>query len=458
MEKSRLDIMENQPVWSAILKLAVPTMLAMVVQLIYNMTDTFFIGQTGDKNLVAAISLAAPIFFAIQALGNIFANGASSYISRRLGAKDVDEAKRTSAVAIYTAVGIGVIATALLLLFHRPLLGIIGTSPSTIAPTSDYMTIISAFSVLLILQVAFAGLIRSEGATTKAMTGMVIGIGLNIVLDPILILWLDMGVSGAAWATVIGNGFGAMYFLLHFIGKKTTLSIKPRDFKPSAKIYGQTLKIGVPSALTTLVMSISMIFINVLASAYGDEVVAGYGIQSRVASMAIMLVMGLAQGYQPFAGYSYGAKNFDRLKQGFKVTMLYGTLLSVIFAVVFILFGKDIIGLFIDDIATIEAGTKILNALVWCVPFFGIQMTLMVTFQSTGKALKSLFISVGRQCIIYMPLLFTLNAMLGFNGFIYAQPVADILTTAAALLMSISFIKDLNSLNKTELKPVNQNC
>lgn len=458
MEQSRIDLMGKAPVKSAILKLAIPTMLAMAVQLIYNLTDTFFIGQTGDKNLVAAISIAGPIFMAIQAIGNIFANGSSSYISRMLGANDYKEAKRANAVAMYTAVGFGVVITVLLLTLKNPLLSIIGTDATTYVPTSEYLTILGSFSVALILQVSLAGLVRSEGATGKAMMGMVIGIGLNIVLDPIFILWMDMGTAGAAWATVIGNSMGALYYVLHFLSKKTMLSIKFKDFKPSKKIYGETFKIGIPSALSMAVMSVSFVLVNVLASGYGVYVVAGNGIEMRVGSMVITLVIGMTQGYQPFAGYNYGAKNYDRLKQGFKVTLMYSTVLSFFFTAVFILFGESLIGIFIDDAATVAAGTKILRAFTWGAPFFGIQMTMMVTFQATGKALKALVVSLGRQCIIYLPLLFTLNSLFGFDGFIYAQPIADILTTMVAVLLSLSFVKEMNSLHIAENKLATQSA
>jgi len=451
MKQSRIDIMEKAPVGKAVLQLAVPTMLAMLVQMIYNLTDTFFIGQTGNPNLVAALSLAMPIFMLNQAMGNVFANGTSSYISRKLGEKDFVEAKHSNAVAFYTAGGIGVVFTIILLVFRKQILGMIGTSVATLQPTSDYLTIVSMFSVMFILQVAMAGLIRSEGETKKAMIGMVMGITLNIVLDPIFILLLDMGVSGAAWATVIGNGVSLTYFVIHFLGKHTHLSIKPQDFKPSKRIYMETFKIGVPAALSNAVMSISFVLVNVIASSYGDHVVAGSGVQMRVTSMVIMMVMGLAMGYQPFAGYNYGAKKFDRLKSGFKITMLYGTILSVAFAVFFRFFGEDMIRIFIDDPATVAAGAKILRAFTLSIPFFGIQFSMMVTFQATGKALRAMIVSLGRQCIIYLPLLFTLNALYGFDGFIYAQPIADIITTGIALLLSISFIKEMNMRHENEL-------
>lgn len=456
---NNIKLMNDEPVKIAIIKLALPTMIAMGIQLIYNLTDTFFVGQTGNPDMVAAISVVTPLMLLLQAIGNIFAIGSSSYISRKLGEKNNLEAKRANSVTVYTAIGIALIMSVLALTFKDLILPNIGTSEATYKYTSDYFTIFVAFSIAVILQITLAGLIRSEGATKKAMIGMIIGIGLNIILDPIFILILKMGVSGAAWATVIGNGFGSTYLFLHFASKKSLLSIKFKDFKPSKKLYIEMFKIGIPAGISTFIMGISMILVNVIASNYGDYVVAGNGIHMRISSMCIMLVLGLAQGYQPFAGFNFGAKKFDRLISGFKITLLYSTILSCTFTAIFYIYSTDLISIFIDDVKTIEAGSKILKAFLWCLPFIGIQMTIMITFQSTGKSLKSMFLALGRQGIIYLPALFILNKLFGFNGFIYAQPIADILTTIMAVYMSILFAKELNVNHKNNnlIKQLNLN-
>lgn len=450
MDKNRIELLENAPVRKAILKLALPTMLAMAMQMIYNLTDTYFIGQTGDLNLVAAISLASPLIMMFQAAGNIFASGTSCYISQKLGSKDYDEAKKSNSVAFYSSIIIGLVFTLIFLIFQNPILALIGTSSATIIPTSQYLIVMSTLCMFPILNITLSGLIRSEGATDKAMKGMIIGIVLNIILDPIFILYFNMGSSGAAWATIIGNVVSTLYFISHFLKGNTMLSIRIKDFKPSKRIYGETFKIGIPAALSSIVMSISFILVNVIASTYGDYVVAGNGIQMRVNSMVIMLIIGLAQGYQPFAGYCFGARKFERLKSGFKTTVLYGTLLSIFFTFIFIFFGENLIKMFIDEPNTVSAGTQILRAFTFCVPFFGVQFTVMVTFQATGKAIKAMLISLGRQCIIYIPLLFILNSLFGFKGFIFAQPIADITTTLVAFILSLSFMKEMNALEKKE--------
>ena len=442
MQKN-LEIMSKFPVNQAILKLALPTMFAMVVQLIYNITDTFFIGQTGDSNMVAAIALSMPVFMVIQAFGNIYANGSASYISRMLGEKQLDEAKRTSATAFYLAIITGVVLTAVFFIFVDGIVGIIGTSDATYQYTKNYLIIVFAFSIVMILQVSLSGLLRAEGATSKTMIGMFIGTAVNIVLDPVFIFTLNLGVAGAAWATVIGNAFGAVYYLLNLQKGKCLLSIAFRWFKPTKKVLSETFKIGVPSSVTQFVMSVSFVLVNVVAATYGDKVVAANGIEMRLTSMVVMLVIGLAQGFQPFAGYNYGAKQYDRLMKGYKITVLYGTILSLAFMTVFILLGRQIYAAFIQDDEVIGWGVRILSAFIWCTPCFGIQMTTMMTFQATGKALKSMFMGLGRQCILYLPLLFILNNAFGFNGFIFAQPIADILTTVLGIILSISFLKEI---------------
>ena len=449
MDKSKLKLMDSAPVRSAILRLALPTMLAMAVQIIYNMTDTFFIGRTGDYNLVAAISLITPLFIAIQAIGNIFGIGGASYISRKLGEGDFGEAKHATAVAAYSSLGIGIVLTAVLLMLHDPLLVWIGTSAKTFGPASEYFSIIASFSTMLILTVSLSGLVRSEGATGKAMIGIFIGVGVNIVLDPVFILVLDMGIAGAAWATVIGNGLGMLYYVLHFVAGKTLLSVAPRDFRPSWRIYGQTFMIGIPAALSMVVMTVSMMLSNKMAASYGDYVVAGNGIQMRVTSMCIMLLIGMAQGLQPFAGYNFGAKNFKRLTEGLKTTMIYSTALALACTALFYFFGKGIISVvsgFLDDESTLDAGNQILQAIKWGLPTVGIQMSIMVTFQATGKAIRALLITLGRQCIIFIPLLYLLNNLFGFSGYIYAQPVADFIALVFSLLLGFSFIRKLHTM------------
>jgi putative MATE family efflux protein len=413
----------------------------MLAQAIYNMTDMFFIGQTKDPNMVAAVSLAFPLFMLSQALGNIFATGGSSYISRMLGAGDREEVRKTSAVAFYLSFGAGLLLTVALWIFKTPVLRVIGASDATFAYTNDYLSVVILFMAFAASGAVMSGQMRSEGETRKAMTLQLIGITLNIVLDPILILWLKMGTAGAAWATVTGQFVSFVYGISYFVSKKTVLSIKLSDFQPNKSMLLQVLSIGIPAGISNLIMSLSNILGNRMAAAYGDYIVAGNGVQMRVTSLFFMLVFALVQGYQPFAGYNFGAKRFDRLRKGFKLTLLYSTGLCVVGSIVLTLFGGNFIRFFIDDAQTIAAGSKIMSVFVRGLPFVGAQVTLMVSFQALGMPLRSSVVTMGRQLLFYVPLLYLLNHFFGFDGYIWAQPAADILTTGIAIILGLSLIK-----------------
>jgi len=439
-----IDLMENARPGTAIIRLALPMVAAMLAQAVYNMTDMFFIGQKGDPNMVAAVSLAFPLFMISQALGNIFAVGGSSYISRKLGEKENDEARYTCSVSFYSAIGIGLLLTAVLLVFKAPLLWQVGASLATFGHTDAYFTVLAVFMPLAVAGAAMSGQMRSEGAAQKAMVLQLIGIVLNMVLDPILILKYDMGTAGAAWATIAGQLASFAYGLHYFLSKETALSIKPKDFRPNRKMVSQVLSIGIPAGLTAMIMSVSNILTNRVSASYGDHVVAGFGVQMRVASVFFMLVFALAMGYQPFAGYNYGAKRYDRLRKGFILTLLYSTGMCIAGSIILALFGETFIGFFVGDHATIQAGTAILHPFLWALPCVGAQVTLMVSFQAFGKPIRAMVVTMGRQLLFFVPLLYILNHLFAFEGFVWAQPAAEILNTVIAALLGLSLVKHMS--------------
>jgi putative MATE family efflux protein len=443
VETKRLALLESGPVTKSIIKLALPMMVGMIAQMVYNLTDTFFIGQTGDPNMVAGISLTLPLFMLAQGIGNIFGNGASSYISRLLGARKAKKAKETNTVSFYTTIGMGTVLTLLFFIFREPVLRIIGSSDATFVYANDYFSIISAFTVVSVVNISISGQIRAEGAVNTAMYGMLAGIALNIILDPVFILVLGMGAAGAAWATVIGNIVSTVFLLLHYTGGKSVLSIHFRHFKPAAAIYAEILKMGIPSAVSTLVMTFAAVFTNRIAASYGDFVIAARGITLRVESISFMLIMAMAMGFQPFAGFNYGAKNYKRLKQGLKVVVMLTTSMGLFFVIVFLVWGRFMISLFINDAPTIEAGARFMRAFLFCLPFMGLQMTAMVTFQALGKPVFSTIVTLGRQFLFYLPLLFLMNHTWGFEGFMYSQPLADNLNAIIAAVLGIKTLAGL---------------
>ena len=285
MDTKNIELMERSSVPKAVLTLSIPTLLSTIVSLLYNLTDTYFIGLLDDPIQLGAISLAFPVFMVIQAIGNVFGNGAPSYVSRCLGAGNQQEARRTGAVATYVSVAATLVMTALCFVFLEPVLQVLGTSADTLGPTRQYVQIVLSFSVFMTLQSVLPALLRSEGRVKEAVIGMVIGTGLNIVLDPVFILLLHQGVAGAAWATIIGNIFAVVYYLSIYLRGKTSLSVFPRDFKPSRRILAEVLKIGLPSSVSQIIMSFSNIMMNNLASGYGDYVISAYGVAGKLTTM-----------------------------------------------------------------------------------------------------------------------------------------------------------------------------
>jgi putative MATE family efflux protein len=437
------QLMEKAPVPQAIIRLALPMMAAMLAQSVYNMTDLFFIGQTGDPNMVAAISLVFPVFMLSQAAGNVFATGGSSYISRALGLKDEDAARNTSAVSFYLSLGAGLLLAALLLCFKSPALAVIGASEGTFAYTRDYYTIVALFTPFAVSGAVFSGLMRSEGATGKAMVLQLAGIALNIALDPLFILGFGWGTSGAAWATAAGQLVSFVYGVCCFASKKSLLSIRLKHAAPRAAVLRELFAIGIPAGLANALMSFAAVLGNRAAAGYGDYVVAGFGVQMRIASLCFMFVFGLSMGYQPFAGFNYGARNYERLKKGFKLTLCLSTVICAAGSLVFFFADDMLIRLFIDDPQTVQAGAALLRAFVPGLLFFGIQVTLITTFQALGKSLAARVVSLGRQLLFYVPALYLLNALFGFRGFIFALPAADVCTAALALILAVPLIRAL---------------
>jgi putative MATE family efflux protein len=452
MKYTGTQLMENAPVSQAIIRLALPMVAAMLAQAIYNMTDMFFIGKTGNPNMVAAVSLVFPIFMLSQAIGNVFATGGSSYISRLLGLKNTGEAKNSSAVSFYLAITSGLLLAVILLGLKTRILNLIGASEGTFAHADGYFSIVILFMPFAVASTLFSGLMRSEGATDKAMTLQLVGIVLNIILDPVFILQFGWGTKGAAWATIAGQLASFAYGLWYFYSKKSTLSIRFKNSRPNKTMLRELFFIGIPAGLSNLLMSVAAILGNRIAAGYGDYVVAGSGVQMRIASMCFMFVFALTMGYQPFAGFNYGAKNFVRLKQGFKVTVFLTTIVCCTGCLTFFLFGDFLIRFFIDDEKTIEAGASMLRVFIFGLLVLGIQATLMTTFQALGKSTAAMLVSLGRQLLFYVPFLYLLNGLFGFNGFIFAQPAADIFTSVLALVLSRPIFRIMRgSLNKLPL-------
>lgn len=466
------DLFENYSIRRSVLTLAIPNMLSMLVTVIYNLADTLFIGQLGDVNQIAAISLTQPIFLILMSVGNIFGIGGGIHISRLLGVKEYEKIKSVSSLNFYIGLVVSIIFGVLILTFLDPILKLIGTSIDTYQHTKDYIQVLALGTPTICLQIILAVTVRSEGAPRASMVGMLIGTVLNIVLDPIMIINMNMGMLGAAIATIIGNAASILYFLIHILknGKKgkTYLSINLKNIKPIIKDYSFILKtlksiilLGIPMSVNNLLMSYATTLINNFASSYGDDSVAALGIANRVSMISVLTFVGLAQGAQPLLAYSNSSKNYKRMNDTIKFTGILTTVIGLFVLSFIFLFSKQIVGLFIQETSStgyesvINYGSYFIRVLTTSAPILGLLYLFMCTFQAIEATTIAILVSLCRQGLIFTTIIFIGNYLFKLNGIIWAQPVADITSLIISILVYFylykKFIKDEISIENGEV-------
>lgn len=445
------DLFENAPIPKAVAVMAVPTMISMLVVVIYNMADTFFIGQTGDPMQVAAVSLATPVFMVFMALGNLFGIGGSSAISRALGEKKLERARNISAFCCYGSLGLGVFMAALFLIGMNGILKLIGASENTIGYARDYLTYIAFGGPFIMFGTAFGNILRGEGAAKESMIGNMIGTVTNIVLDPIMILVLGWGVIGAAVATVIGNMAASVFYLQYFLRKKSSLSIHIRDFRMGDRIASSVASIGIPASLNNILMSCANIVLNQVLAKYGDTPVAAMGVASKANMLVVLLQIGLCAGIQPLIGYNYGARNKKRLMKVFRFTGLCAVVMGTLLTVFMVIARQTIIRAFINDAEVIAYGIQMVIALQLSGPVIGILFLCINTIQGMGKALPSLVLTICRQGLVFIPMVFVLNQIFGLDGVIYAQPTADFVSIVIAVVLCLGIFKKMDHVERNPL-------
>lgn len=441
--KDNRDLFEKVPVPKAVAVMAVPTMISMLVVVIYNMADTFFIGQTNDAMQVAAVSLATPVFMVFMALGNLFGIGGSSAISRALGEKNQDRAKQISSFCCYGSLGLGVLMTVLCLLCMNGILRLIGASANTVGYARQYLTYIAFGGPFIMFSTAFGNILRGEGAAKESMIGNMIGTVTNIILDPIMILVLGWGVAGAAVATVIGNIAASTFYLFHFIRKRSSLSINPKDFHMGNRIAASVMSIGIPASLNNILMSCANIILNLVLAQYGDKPVAAMGVAMKVNMLVVLLQIGLCSGIQPLIGYNYGAKNKKRLLQVFRFTGLCTVIMGTGLTVLMVLARASIIRAFINDAEVVNYGIQMIIALQLSGPVIGILFLCINTIQGMGKAIPSLVLTICRQGVVFIPMVFLLSNLFGLDGVIYAQPTADYVSIILSVIICMTIFRGL---------------
>lgn len=436
-DKKTMEMFQNSPVASAVLKNALPAMAAMLLVLVYNLADTFFIGQTHNDILVAAVSLATPVFLIFMAVGTIFGIGGTSVISRSIGEGKQDHAKKVCSFCMWGCIAVGIAISAVFLIFMDQILMRVGASADTLEPARTYLTIVSCSGPFVLIASCFSNVIRAEGQSGKAVIGQMLGNVLNIVLDPIMILLCGWDIAGAAIATVVGNLAAAGYYIYYFLRGQSSLSISPKDFKMGDGVCKGVLAIGIPASLGSLLMSISQIIVNSRMAQYGDMAVAGIGVAAKVTMITGMVAMGVGQGIQALLGYCVGAKLWDRFKKILRFSLIFAFTLSAILTAACYLFTNQLIQVFLTDAAAFDYAVQFARILLTTGFLFGIFYVFANALQAMGAATPALIVNLSRQGIIYIPALFILQSALGVTGLAWAQPVADLLSMALVIVLYV---------------------
>ena len=439
------ELMGNMKISKAVAKMAVPSVISSLVTVLYNMADTFFVGQTGDPLQVAAVSLTNPIFILMMAFANMFGMGGSAVLSIAMGEKNEKRAKNASSFVTYASLIVGVVFMAVLLVFMNPILGLFGANQETYEFARGYTLHISYGAPFIIWSAAASFIVRAEGASKEAMIGSMIGTVANIMLDPIFISVLGQGTAGAAIATTIGNVLASAYYLWYFLKKSRVLSLRWKDFTVKDGILTRTCASGLPTAIFSALMSVSTIVLNQLLVGYGNAPVAAIGIVFKANMFITFLQMGLANGVQPILGYNYGAGNMQRFRNVESYTKKCCLIAGAAATVLYFVFREPIIRLFISDEEVVAYGIQMLIAYMLSGPVIGLLFVNMNCMQSVGHAFPATLLSVLRQGILLIPLLYFLRAFFGLEGVILGQPLADYIAVLLSVFLWRKIRKNLEN-------------
>ena len=390
-----------------------------------------------------------PLILIVAAFAALVGNGGAPRASIFMGKGDTKSAEKTLGNCFSLQIIISVLLTVVLLIWNRDFLLAFGASENTIGFARKYLLIISIGAPTILFSTAFANILRGEGAARESMVGNLLGTIINIVLDPVMILMLGWGVTGAALATIIGNIAACLFYLQYFLRKKSTLSISWKYFKVGEGIAKSVVAIGIPASLNNILMSFANIILNQALVGYGDTPVAAMGVALKSNMLVVLLQIGLCVGIQPLIGYNYGAGNKKRLMQVFKFTGIVSVIMGTILTLFMMVARKSLVQVFINDAQVITYGIQMVIALQLSAPFLGILFLCINTIQGMVKAIPSLLLTVCRQGLIFIPLIFILNHMFGLEGVIYAQPAADYLSIVVAILICTHLFRNMEHRNES---------
>ena len=453
------ELFTSMPVGKAVAKLAIPTVVSQIIVILYSLADTFFIGQIGDPNQLAALSITFPIYTLLTAVANLFGIGANSVIARSLGQNDEMTAKKASSFSFWGSLAVTLVLSILLAVFMTPVLTFFGADEYTFGFTRDYLFWVFVIGGLpTVAGLTLGHLVRSVGKTKETGFGLALGGILNIILDPVFIFVFHMNVAGAAVATMLSNTISMVYFffVLARMRKSTVLTLAPKYFSLEKKVAWGTLSVGFPAALSVLLVSVSISVLNGLLLRHegGNILSAAYGVTSKCGTIALHISIGIAQGVMPLIGYSYGAKDHKRVHAVCRLSFIILLIFSVIFLAIVQFIPGTIVRMFTPDAATIEVGSTFMRCWSWCVIGMSLFNMYNSIFQAVGKWEASLLLAVLRLGVIFTVLSFTLDALFGVTGLMWVQAITDTVSCLIAVALYNRFKRAMLKEIRTEPEAV----
>lgn len=426
---------DTGPISKLYMQLAIPLVFSMVITLVYNLTDTYFVAATDNTDLVAGVSLGSPVFTFLMALGNIFGQGGSSLLARLLGQNDQKGGRHVSAWCFYLTLIVGCVIGIVMLIAQQPMLSLLGADPETYSYARGYYVWLAIGAPFVVGSFVHTNLLRTEGWAKESMISTIGGAVVNIILDPVLISVVGLGAAGAAIATVIGYIFTVLYSLYIVKKKSACLSVSVKEISLSGAFQKQILSVGLAAAVTNIMQSFGVVFLNQALLSYGNDKIAAMGIAIKVSLIVLMIITGLTFGGQPLFGFYYGAKNQVRLRGTirFAAAVICGTALGL--SLLVFLFAAQLLSIFMPDPVFVQTATPMLQLQVVSMVFVGLIMLATVLFQSVGKALPALLLSLARQGAVFVGAIFLLAQTLGYDGILAAQAVSDVVTVILAAIL-----------------------
>jgi len=443
-EEIQYNKMTKTKVNKLIITLGIPTVISMLITAIYNIADTFFVSQLG-KSASGAVGVVFSLMAIIQAVGFTFGMGSGSLISAKLGQRKDSEAQVIGSSAFYIAITIGLIISVTSLVFIDPLMKLLGATDTVLPYAREYARYIIFGFPIMVGSFVMNNILRAEGKAKFSMIGLTVGGILNIILDPIFIHVFNLGISGAAIATIISQSISFIILLSMFIFRKSIIRLSANKISSNLNIYFDIIKVGFPSFCRQGLASVATILLNTQAGIYGDDAaLSAMSIVSKVFTVIFSVCLGIGQGYQPVCGYNYSAEKYDRVKEAMLFTLKVGTFLMTTFSLVFFIFAEGIINFFIDDKDVIKIGVMALKFQCISMPFMSLNVVCNMTFQSIRQKAKATILSCCRQGLFFMPLVFLLPYLFQLKGVELIQSISDILTFVFTIPFFVYFMKELN--------------